>query len=170
VAGCGNRGPLLIAREANAVLVSLRYLLLIALCGLSLLARSADDLLDPEDAFAFSARMSGPDVVEVSYRVADGYYLYKSRFRFSAQPAALSLGEPQFPPASWHEDEYFGRTEVYRGRFTVRIPLLANSDVKEFRLSVVSQGCADIGVCYLPNTQVADLVRLGTAPAVRSEP
>lgn len=152
---------------AKARLGNLRNLILGALCGLSLAVHGADELLDPDDAFRFSARMAGPDTVEVSYRVAEGYYLYKSRFSFSAEPATLSLGEPQFPPASWHDDEFFGRAEIFRGEFTVRLPVSAARTTRGFRLRAVSQGCADVGVCYLPNTQVADLVRLGPGSAAR---
>lgn len=137
----------------------LRLLMLIVLSALSLTAAGMDELLDPDQAFRFSARMSGNDMVEVSFRVADGYYLYRDRFVFAAQPASLLLGAPQFPQPSWHEDEFFGRTEVYRGAVTVRIPVSGRSAGQSFRLSVVSLGCADIGVCYLPSTQVADLLR-----------
>ena len=155
--------------EAGSVLRSLRYLLIV-LCAWSLSAHGADDLLDPDDAFRFSARMAGADMVEVSYRVADGYYLYKDRFAFAAAPDTLLLGAPQFPQASWHEDEFFGRAEVFRGSVTVRIPLSGVTDGKGFRLTVVSQGCADIGVCYLPGTHVADLLRLESGSSGSSRP
>lgn len=140
----------------------LRLLMLIALSALSLTAYAMDDLLDPDEAFRFSARMSGNDMVEVNFRVADGYYLYRDRFIFAAQPASLLLGAPEFPQPSWHEDEFFGRTEVYRGAVTVRIPVSGKSAKKSFHLSVVSQGCADIGVCYLPSTRIAELLRIDT--------
>lgn len=136
----------------------LRMVWLALLWTLSQGVHGGEDLLEPDQAFRFSARLARPDLVEVTYLIADGYYLYKSRFRFSAQPATLALGQPQFPPASWHEDDFFGRAEVYRDRVTVRIPL--SGDARHVKLTVVSQGCADIGVCYLPMTEVADLVRL----------
>lgn len=162
MAGRGNRQAVLIIREAIPLLERSRYLLLLVLTALSLAAHAMDDLLDPQDAFRFSARMSGMDAVEVSFRVADGYYLYKDRFVFTAEPGTLALGIPQYPLPSWHDDEFFGRAEVYRGNVTVRIPLSGTLHGKSFRLLVVSQGCADIGVCYLPNTQVANLLRFGS--------
>jgi thioredoxin:protein disulfide reductase len=147
-----------------------RVLLLLFLSAAPALVHADSELLEPDQAFRFSARLASPEMIEVRYRVAEGYYLYKDRFVFTAEPAAVRLGAPQLPPASWHEDEFFGRSEVYRGELTVRIPLSGGEGATGIRLSAVSQGCADAGVCYLPNTQVAHLVRLGTGAPVRSLP
>jgi thioredoxin:protein disulfide reductase len=151
-------------------LPTLRTLLVLLSSVTSLLAHGDDNLLEPDQAFRFSARLVAPDVVEVSYRVAEGYYLYKDRFEFTAEPATLHLGEPRFPPASWHEDDFFGRVEIYRGTLTVRIPLAAGEGATGVRLSAVSQGCADVGVCYLPITQVAYMVRTGGGRPTPSAP
>ena len=40
------------------------------------------ELLEPEKAFRFSARALGPDALEVSFAIAEGYYMYRDRFRF----------------------------------------------------------------------------------------
>src|SRR5207249_6215213 len=50
-------------------------------------AAGADDLLEPDKAFRFSARALDARTVEVRYGIADGYYLYRDRFRFAAEPA-----------------------------------------------------------------------------------
>ncbi len=137
----------------------------LALLGPASALLASDELLEPEQAFRFSARMSGRDAIEVTYRIADGYYLYKERLHFSAEPAGVRLGTPEFPPAQWHEDEFFGRSEIYRGRVTVRIPVAADRALRTLRIVAVAQGCADVGVCYLPDTRTADLVRLGAGAA-----
>ena len=72
------------------------------------------DLLEPDQAFRFSARTLGTDAVEVRYQIAPGYYLYREKFRFDVQPAsvkmaswigALMIGKPfhenTWAPPSW---------------------------------------------------------------------
>ena len=49
--------------------------------------QAADDLLDPEKAFRFSARMNGHELIEVRYEIAHGYYLYRDRFSFVVEGA-----------------------------------------------------------------------------------
>lgn len=115
------------------------------------------DLLEPQQAFRFSARVAGPDAIEVRFRIAEGYYLYRDKFRFSAVPDSVALGRPDFPPGRIIEDEFFGRSETYRNELTVRIPVQRAPGLRVFTLKVVSQGCADIGVCYVPLTQTTRL-------------
>ena len=77
-------------------------------------AAGADELLEPDKAFRFSARALDAATLEVHYAIADGYYLYRERFRFAAEPASVTLGPPQFPKGQVHEDKFFGKQEIYR--------------------------------------------------------
>lgn len=120
-------------------------------------------LLEPGEAFRFSARLVADDMLEVRYRIADGYYLYKDRFSFKIERDAVRLGPAKFPSGEWHSDEFFGRSEIYRRQVTIRIPLETPPGRLGFRLVAVSQGCADVGVCYLPATHRVRLA--GTAEA-----
>ena len=115
---------------------------------------SADNLLEPEKAFRFSARaLEG--AVEINFAIADGYYMYRDKFRFAAEGnPAVRLGTPQLPPGTRHKDEFFGEVETYRK--SVRILLPAQGEGR-FDLKVVSQGCADVGVCYVPMESKASL-------------
>src|SRR5689334_18054345 len=98
-----------------------RLLMLFAL--LAVFARAiAQDLLDPEAAFRFSAKMADGGTAEVSFDIADGYYMYRDRFKFSADGA--QLGAPELPPGKVKFDQTFGKeVETYRHRVTVRIPV-----------------------------------------------
>ena len=127
--------------------------LLLTACALS--PASADELLAPEQAFRFSARLVEPDIVEIRYRIADGYYMYRDKFRFTAIPQSAGLGDARFPPGKIKEDEFFGRVETYRGDLIIRLPV---KSAGRFTLKAISQGCADVGVCYIPVTQTARLV------------
>lgn len=149
--------------------VAARFLaeLLLAACAVCALSQAAaDDLLAPEQAFRFSARLIEPGLVEVRYRIADGYYMYRDKFRFTAIPQSAGLGEARFPPGKIKDDEFFGRVETYRGELVIRLPVKSPGG---FTLKAVSQGCADVGVCYIPVTQTAQLVPArSSGEAVRS--
>lgn len=113
-------------------------------------AQAEEDYLQPEQAFRFSARMADANTIEVNYRVADGYYLYRERFSFSAVGALL--GTPFIPPGKVKFDATFNKeVETYRHQITIRIPVQANAS---FTFKAVSQGCADRGLCYSPMESV----------------
>jgi thiol:disulfide interchange protein DsbD len=123
------------------------------------LGGSAESLLEPEKAFRFSARALDDSLLEVRFAIADGYYMYRERFRFSLQGDAR-MGAPQLPPGLKHKDEFFGEVETYRKEARVLIPVQGSGRVA---LTVVSQGCADLGVCYVPMESKATLQLAGAA-------
>ncbi|MFZ6638145.1 protein-disulfide reductase DsbD [Undibacterium sp. TC4M20W] len=107
---------------------------------------SAEDFLDPEVAFKVSAKMAEPGVAEVTFTIADGYYLYRERFKFSSDDA--KLGDIVMPAGKVKFDETFQKeVETYRHSLVVRIPIQAAAD---FTLKIGRQGCADGGLCYPP--------------------
>jgi thioredoxin:protein disulfide reductase len=125
---------------------------------------SSPDLLEPEKAFRFSARALGGDAVEVRFAIAPGYYLYRERLAFSAEGnSAVRLGAAQLPRGTPHKDEFFGQVETYRKEVAIRIPVEGTG---AFDLKVVSQGCADVGVCYVPMESKAHLVVAAGAPGL----
>src|SRR6266702_313735 len=137
----------------------MRHLLLIVLlflCVTAAHAAGADELLEPDKAFRFSARALDAATLEVHYAIADVYYLYRERFRFAAAPASVTLGQPRFPNGQIHEDKFFGKQETYRKEVRIRLPVEA-AGAERLKLQVTSQGCADLGVCYVPQVQSADL-------------
>ena len=145
----------------------MRQLFLIALLSFLVpAAHAADELLEPDKAFGFSARALDAATVEVRYAIADGYYLYRDRFRFAAEPASVTLGQPQFPKGQVHEDKFFGKQETYRKEVRIRLPVEA-AGTERLKLLVTSQGCADVGVCYVPQVQSAEL-RLASLGGSRS--
>src|SRR6266853_6924829 len=145
-------------------LLSIFPLLLIALAPAR--AANTDELLEPDKAFRFSAQAIDAATVEVHYAIAAGYYLYRDRFRFAAEPATVGLGEPRFSKGQIHEDKFFGKQEIYRKEVRIRLPLEAGG-AERLKLLVTSQGCADLGVCYVPQVQSAEL-RLASLGGSRS--
>jgi thiol:disulfide interchange protein DsbD len=136
-------------------------LLWLAFAALPALAASPQDLLEPEQAFRFSARGLDGNAVEVQFAIADGYYLYRERFRFVAENARL--GKPEFPAGERKKDQFFGDTETYRKAVRIRVPVEAGAG-DPLKLVVTSQGCADVGVCYVPMESTATL-RLASLPS-----
>lgn len=130
----------------------------VALVAPAAAAAKEPDLLPPEQAFRYSARALDAGTLEARFNVADGYYLYREKFRFGVEPAGASLGAPSFPAGQMKDDEFFGRVETYRGLLVVRIPLKDSAPGQSVVLRADSQGCADLGVCYPPQSQRITLV------------
>lgn len=140
----------------------------LVMLALSMPCLAEEEFLEPEDAFRFSARLVSGQLLEVHYDVAQGYYMYRERFRFEAEPHSVELGEPLFPEGEWHDDEYFGRSEIFRGEVSIRIPILSGPvRAGTFRLVAISQGCADGGICYLPTRQAIEFESLGIGVPAR---
>lgn len=62
-------------------------------------AASAQELLEPDKAFRFSARALDPATIEIAYRIAPGYYLYRKNFKFELKEPAGAGDGVRFPRA-----------------------------------------------------------------------
>jgi thiol:disulfide interchange protein DsbD len=117
---------------------------------------NSGDFLPVREAFRLSLVESTPTSVKLRFTNAEGYYLYRHRFQFRAEPADSGLGQPVLPPGKQKTDEYFGEVEVYYGVLDVDLPIdAARKPPAELR--VTYQGCADKGLCYPPETEVLKL-------------
>jgi len=136
-------------------------MLLALLAVLMPILHAEEDFLDPVLAFKFSARMLDAKTIEVNYAIADGYYMYRERFKFGADGA--KLGDAVFPPGKIKFDATFQKNiEIYHHAVSVRIPVQANGT---FTLKSTGQGCAEKGLCYPPIESKIDL----TPPAAGSK-
>ena len=133
----------------------------------------AEEFLDPAVAFKPSVKALDGQTIEVSYEIAKGYYLYRDKFRFAVDGDTATLGAPSFPKGKEHNDENFGKVEVYYKSVTTRVPVeRMSSGPLPLKIKVTSQGCADAGVCYPPQTQVlgVELPDPASAPAASTLP
>ncbi|WP_105132688.1 protein-disulfide reductase DsbD [Burkholderia sp. BE12] len=147
-------------RALRFLTVLLSFMLVLG--GLSA-ARAADDFLDPSVAFKFSASES-PGQVDVRFKIANGYYMYRERFAFAVKSGQATLGEPQYPAGHVKFDQTFQKNvETYRDEVVVHVPV--KQAAGPFELAVTSQGCADEGICYPPAEHVmkVDGAALGAA-------
>lgn len=136
---------------AAALLAALAWLCLAGTAH----AATEDDFLPPEQAFRFAASQLDDNTVEVRFEVAPGYYMYRERLAFVAQPASVKLGKPDFPHGKVKFDDTFGKEmETYRDSVIIRVPVESAPADGKWSLTVTSQGCADKGLCYPPMESV----------------
>jgi thiol:disulfide interchange protein DsbD len=114
------------------------------------LAIGEDEFLDPADAFKYTVT-ADEATLTVEWRATQGYYLYKKRMGLSAATPGVTVGESVYPKAEIHEDEYFGKQEVFRHTFKVSAPLTGAKAGDTIALKLKWQGCADAGLCYPPS-------------------
>jgi thiol:disulfide interchange protein DsbD len=118
----------------------------------------AEEFLDPMVAFKPIARALDGQTIEVTYEIAKGYYLYRDKFKFGVDGEVTTLGTPLIPKGKEKSDDIFGKVEVYYKTVAIRLPVeRTSSGPLPLTLKVTSQGCADAGVCYPPQTQSVSL-------------
>jgi len=127
-----------------------------------------DDVLPPQQVFVYTTAADAQKVY-VRFAVLDGYYLYRARFGFASGTDGVTLREAEFPKGTTHSDQYFGEQEIYRGKFAIAIPYERTARVESFALKLKLQGCADRGLCYVPQDWTAHVaLPTGTASAATS--
>ncbi|UCH41177.1 MAG: protein-disulfide reductase DsbD [Gammaproteobacteria bacterium] len=142
-------------------------LVLLLAASLALKAQE-EELLPPEEAFALSAHMDGNTLI-AEYKIAPGYYMYRERFEFEIEssdaPARFDVAV--IPKGKIKNDEFFGRMETYRDSVRIKLPVIYdNATANQLQVKMVSQGCADIGVCYPPLKQALKVEVASNAPVV----
>ncbi|MGN6454775.1 MAG: protein-disulfide reductase DsbD [Achromobacter mucicolens] len=139
---------------------------MLLLLGWQTAARAETEFLEPEKAFVFSAQMASPDTLELHYRVAPGYYMYRERFGIAITPAdATTLGQAVYPNGEVKYDPTFEKDmEVFHKDVTIRVPVGAGG--QPFTLTLTGQGCADAGLCYPPMDSTVKLTPVAGGYAV----
>ncbi len=146
---------------------------IIFLCFLSLVSQSAfalgaDEILPPNQAFKVSAKALAADRIEISWDIAEGYYLYLNKMRFESETEQIRLDDPAFPSGQTHHDENFGDVVIYRNSLNVPVTLTVENGASSLQLFVQYQGCADRGICYPPQKTTFNLTL--PAPVANVDP
>jgi thiol:disulfide interchange protein len=142
------------------------------------IAKSATsaDLLDPSAAFKAEIRQRDAFTAELKFEVAPGYYLYRDRIRAellttqaptkkstdkrkasvtSATAYNLALSKPAGKPI---DDPTFGKVDIYDANTTMLIDLTKlGKKNQDITLTLISQGCAAVGVCFPPQKYIFNL-------------
>ncbi|MDT8385500.1 MAG: protein-disulfide reductase DsbD [Gammaproteobacteria bacterium] len=112
-----------------------------------------EEPLMPDEAFALSTTVIDANTVRAEWKIADKYYLYKNKFKFISDTDGITPGEIDLPQGKVKEDEFFGKVETYRKHIAVDIPLTRTGNADTLQMKITSQGCADMGICYPPQTK-----------------
>ena len=144
--------------------------LILLLCSTSTFAGLFDapgrsQFVPADRAFVFDFQQNQHDL-NLTWQVKDGYYLYRKQI--SITPSQADIAEVKLPPGVWHEDEFYGKSEIYRKQLTV--PITVNQAKSGATLTITYQGCADAGFCYPPETKTVPLSEVSAGSAAASAP
>ena len=121
----------------------------------SLGASGQDEFPPPDEVFFPDVLPLDGNTVELVIRVIPGFYLYKNKISVTALGDAARAGTIDLPKGKMKTDEFFGEQEVYYDEVVGRVAIArATPDAMDLELEVGYQGCADGGLCYLPQTKV----------------
>ncbi|HEC28945.1 MAG TPA: protein-disulfide reductase DsbD [Gammaproteobacteria bacterium] len=111
-----------------------------------------EQFLEPDKAFILSTRTGNNQTLVAHWIIADTYYMYRDKMRFSLKnaPEGISLGKVILPDGETKHDEYFGDIKVFHKEVTAQIPVIGNLKGKPVEIELVYQGCAEAGLCYPP--------------------
>ncbi|WP_284880950.1 protein-disulfide reductase DsbD [Citrobacter portucalensis] len=144
--------------------------LILLLCSTSTFAGLFDapgrsQFVPADRAFVFDFQQNQHDL-NLTWQVKDGYYLYRKQI--SITPSQADIAKVKLPPGVWHEDEFYGKSEIYRKQLTV--PITVNQAKSGATLTVTYQGCADAGFCYPPETKTVPLSEVSSGSAAAPTP
>lgn len=140
---------------------------LTALAGLPSQIVHAQEFLPPEEAFRIQTQVVDPGCeldcwVDVSIEVEPEYYLYRERFKLEMDEAVERADFVELPRGKRKFDEFLGEEiEALRGFLNFRVSYSRIAGTDQANLTLVSQGCADAGLCYPPMMTQIDLMRVG---------
>ncbi|MCB1740552.1 MAG: protein-disulfide reductase DsbD, partial [Gammaproteobacteria bacterium] len=110
---------------------------------------AATPVLAPERAFVLDHEQTAQRLL-LRWHIAPGHYLVKRNLRFRSE-SGVELEPLSWPTALQQADPTFGRVSVYRDELSLIVDLATLSGARE-PLEIISQGCADSGICYPPLT------------------
>ena len=123
----------------------------------------------PQKVFQYSTRADA-ERVYLDFSVLKGFYLYRARFGFESGTNGTAIGAASFPRGETHTDEFFGEQEIYRGKFAIAIPYRRTGTGQTLDLKLQLQGCADFGLCYLPQDWTATIALPDTTTSSAARP
>jgi thioredoxin:protein disulfide reductase len=157
----------------------LRWQAIALLVALSVVrsADAKDEFLPPEQAYKYSVRAEGDQLI-VTWKIEKGYYLYRKKMAVAlpktmptgaAASNVVQLADPAWPKGESHNDEYFGEQEIYRGTVDVPVPIIVTGPrPAKLPIELKLQGCADAGLCYPPLTWKTEVALPTAATATKS--
>jgi thiol:disulfide interchange protein DsbD len=119
-----------------------------------------DEFLTVDQAFEFNFHQQGSQL-EITFDIAEGYYLYRHQFKFSVENAEIIPVE--LPKGEDHEDEFFGVQQIFTEKLNFVIDLASIGDNANIKIRY--QGCAAKGLCYPPKKKTIELSKVNVDAA-----
>ena len=81
----------------------------------------------------------------ITWEITDGYYMYfdSIELKYRDEEFLFNVLESK---KEFYKDEFFGETEILRGRFVISIDI--NSLLNLSEVFIYYQGCSEAGFCY----------------------
>jgi thioredoxin:protein disulfide reductase len=109
-------------------------------------------LLSAAEAFTPVSAIWRDGEVTLGIRVAPGYYLYRHTLTVDLPKLQQPLNLPE---GAVYHDEFFGDVLIYRDWLDASF----SASQAPASVTVRYQGCADVGVCYPPQTATLKVVK-----------
>ncbi len=135
-------------------------ILLLSLLGLSTVqaftfapsSNTQNAFLTVDQAFQLSTTAPENGRIKANWVISDGYYLYQKQFRLGGKDGQHLYFAP-FPEGEHNHDAYYGDVTVYRDQLELEIYYDINLPAgTRIQATLSYQGCADLGLCYPPET------------------
>jgi thiol:disulfide interchange protein DsbD len=133
------------------------------------------EFLDPDEAFIVSAEAVSGNEINVQWQIADGYYLYKDKFKFSIQndnireDDKLTITDVKLPEGKLKNDPDFGSVWVNYHDVDARLTIQGNeAAVSTAELLVNYQGCKEDVLCYPPISKTLPINLIASVAAQTS--
>ena len=143
------------------------FALFVATGASSIRAADTDNLLPGEQAFKVEASAVDRGTIQLDFKIADDYYLYRDRIKTKSTDPTVTLGALDLPAGEKKHDEFLGDVEVYHHGLTATQHLTAPADADKVVLELRYQGChqVDPKICFPPQ-KVTLIILLPKAAAV----
>ncbi len=132
---------------------------------------TTDEILDPAIAFVVEAKASSAQSINLQWRIEDGYYLYRDKFKFAVSEGLAKIDQNgvEIPAGKIKEDPAFGNVEINTGQLSVALPVQRRETTQSpITLEVRYQGCKEDSICYPPITRKIPLLLSAFIPSAQA--
>ena len=117
--------------------------------------RSSSEFPPVDEVFFPDIFVVDGNTVELGIQIVPGFYIYKEKISVRSLSENAVTGKPDLPDGEIKVDESFGEMEVYHESIIAPVGIArATPEAMELEVEVGYQGCADGGLCYMPQTRV----------------
>jgi thiol:disulfide interchange protein DsbD len=122
-------------------------------------AADEDNLLPVEEAFRVESKALDRATIEIRFKIADDYYLYRERMKTRSTDPSVVFNALDLPAGEKKHDEFLGDVEVYHHGLVATQHLTAPATATKVPLELRYQGChqVDPKICFPPQKLQLDV-------------